>query len=172
MALQLLSIGLQSRCLQCDKFINSSIKYVYTMHRCRDNRTRLPNVSQSPAFRDRYWAGGTPVSAVYLRWGRRQDSRIDNLRVYISRKRLIIQRTPIARAHHRENKRTNSTAVFRTRLRQVRACLNSHQRAWEQAGRNEAVRGHSFRYLKKRVWVHAETWASPAEQRIGTNGIF
>ena len=33
----------------------------------------------------------------------------------------------------------------------VRTCLNSHQRAWERAERNEGVRGHSFRpYLKNR----------------------
>ena len=44
------------------------------------------------------------------------------------------------------------------------ACLNSLRGAWERAERAETARGHSFRsYLKERVWVHAECWASPAE---------
>ena len=57
--------------------------------------------------------------------------------------------------------------------RMVRACLNSHQKAWERAERNEAVRGHSFRsYL-----VSKKTCLGPCRilglaSRIGTNGIF
>ena len=35
---------------------------------------------------------------------------------------------------------------------------------WERAERNEATRGLSFlSYVRKHVWVHAESWASPAE---------
>ena len=48
----------------------------------------------------------------------------------------------------------------------MRACLASFQiqRAWERAERNEAARGHSIRSCaKKSAWVHAESWASPAE---------
>lgn len=45
-----------------------------------------------------------------------------------------------------------------------RACLTFLRRAWRRAKRNEAASGHSFRsYVNKRVWVHAEPCASPAE---------
>ena len=40
----------------------------------------------------------------------------------------------------------------------------SHQGAWERMEPNEAARGYSFySRLNKRVWVHEESWAPPAE---------
>ena len=46
----------------------------------------------------------------------------------------------------------------------IRACLNPLQRARGRAERNGAARGHSLcSCVKKRVWVHAESWASPVE---------
>ena len=49
-------------------------------------------------------------------------------------------------------------------MKQLRVCLNPPQRASERAEGNEAVRGHSFRsYVKEGAWVHAESWAPPAE---------
>ena len=55
-------------------------------------------------------------------------------------------------------------ACVRVRVCVLRACFSPLRRAWERAKRNEAARGHWFRsYAKKRVWVHAESWASPVE---------
>ena len=66
----------------------------------------------------------------------------------------------------RAQQRTSPENRFRATLLQVglRACLNSLQRACERAEQSEAARGHSFRACaKKRVWVHAGSWASPTE---------
>ena len=71
---------------------------------------------------------------------------------------------PSERTGRRRPPAKRSLVLYTLSPPRLRACLNSLQGAWERAEWNEAASGHLFRsYLKKRVWVHAESWASLAE---------